>query len=88
MTIIILSGIIILVVIISILVIRGMWKKNKSLKREVDYLDSRIDFYQKNRQAYQAVTDKLMKGKKDADKIKETVNNSDGSDLADILNSL
>jgi hypothetical protein len=68
--------------------IKGLIKKNKALKKENKYLDQRIDFYQKNRQAYQAVLDKIMKGKKHANEIKETINNSDGSDLADILNEL
>jgi hypothetical protein len=88
MTILILSGIIILVSGISFFVIRGLLKKNKALKVIQEQLETRIDFYIKNRQAYQAITDKLTKGRKDAEKIKETVNNSDGSDLADILNSL
>ena len=88
MTILILSGIIILVSGISFFVIRGLLKKNKTLKVIQEQLETRIDFYIKNRQAYQVITDKLIKGRKDAEKIKETVNNSDGSDLADILNSL
>jgi len=88
MSIIILSLIIAGISVGSFLWIKNLYKKNKSLKKINDSLDERIDFYQKNRQAYQAVLDKLMEGKKDADTIKETVNNSDGSDLSDILNGL
>ena len=68
--------------------IKGLYKKNKSLKTENEYLDQRIDFYQKNKQAYQAVTHKLMEKKKNAKVFEEKVNNSDGSDLSDLLNEL
>ena len=73
---------------VSFFWIRKLIKDKKSLAFKLEYADSRIDFYQKNRQAYQAVMDKLTEGKKDADKLKEKVNNSNGSDLADILNGL
>lgn len=68
--------------------IKGLYKKNKSLKQEVTYLDERVDFYQKNRQAYHAVTHKLMEKKKNAEVFEEKINNSDGSDLSDLLNEL
>jgi len=87
-TIIILSIIIILVSITSFLVIRKQVKDKQSLEKKLKYADTRIDFYQKNRQAYQAVIDKLSEGKKLDGKIKEKINNSDGSDLSDILNEL
>ena len=68
--------------------IKILYKNNKSLKHKIDYLDTRIDFYQKNRQAYDSVIEKLTEKKSNADKIREKINSSDGSDLADILNEL
>ncbi len=57
-------------------------------QKEIARLDNRIDFYQKNKQAYQSVVEKLMKRKKNATKLREKINSSDGSDLSDILNEL
>lgn len=68
--------------------IRGLYKKNRSLENVIEYQDTRIDLYQKNKKVYQAVLNKKMEGEKDAEKIKEKINNSNGSDLSDILNGL
>lgn len=70
-----------------------MWIKKlradkKSLQFKLDYADTQIDFYQKNRQAYDSVIEKLTEKKKNAVKLREQINSSDGSDLADILNEL
>jgi predicted Holliday junction resolvase-like endonuclease len=87
-TIFILIGINILVGSISFLVIRKLSNDKKSLEFKLDYADRQIDFLQKNRQAFQAVMDKTMENVKDAEKLKEKINNSTGDDLSDILNSL
>ena len=65
-----------------------MYKKVKSLDRALDSAQERINFYQKNKQAYQSVIHKLMEKKKNAEIFEEKVNNSDGSDLSDLLNEL
>lgn len=73
----------------------GYFKQRKKHKNEIDsknkeigYLDKRIDWYQKNRQAYQSVVEKLMEKKKNAIKLREKIDSSDSSDIADILNEL
>ena len=65
-----------------------MKKTIASKQREIDHLETRIDFYQKNKQAYASVVEKLMKRRKNAVEVREEINSSDGSDLADILNKL
>jgi len=84
----ILGAITIIISGISFLWIKKLRKDKKSLEFKLDYADTRIDFYQKNRQAYQSVIDKLMEKRENADEIKEKINNSDGNDLSDILNEL
>ena len=84
----ILSIILIAVSAVGFLWIKSLKKKNKSLEFKLDYAENRIEFYQKNRQAFQAVIDKLMEKKKNAEILKKKINNSDSSDLADILNEL
>lgn len=84
----ILALLIALSILASVLIIKNQIKGKKSLQRQLDYADSRIDFYQKNRQAHQSVIDKLTEGKKLDESLKEKINNSDGSNLADILNEL
>ncbi len=86
--IIILVCVIIAISCIGFFVIKKLINDNKDLHFKLDNAENRIDFYQKNRQAYDSVIEKLTKGKKNADKIREKVNNSNGSDLSDILNEL
>jgi predicted Holliday junction resolvase-like endonuclease len=88
MTILILSGIIILVGITSFFVIKKLIGDKKSLQFKLDFADKQLDFYRKNRALYQRVVEETTKDKKNADKIREKIYSSDGSDLADILNEL
>ncbi len=84
----ILSAVIIAISCIGFFVIKELITDKKDLHFKLDNAEKQIEFYEKNRQAYSAVIDKLTEGKKNADKIREKVNNSNGSDLSDILNEL
>lgn len=80
--------IIILVFATAIFIIKSMIREKKALQFKIDSLDRRIEWHQKNRQAYQEIINKTTEGKNVSEKTKEKIYNTDGSDLANILNEL
>jgi hypothetical protein len=87
-TIIILSLILAGVGLSSFLWIKGLYKKNKSLKFKLDFAEKEIEQKRKNEEAYKKKIDIIRKERDIAIEKNKKIDSASGSDLADIINGM
>ena len=81
-------GAIIALAVTGFFIVRGLLKKNKSLKFKLDFAEKQLIDIEKNVKSYKRLVVKLNHRKVESEMVKDSIDYVSGNDLAILVNSL